>query len=74
MLVISRKPGEIIRIGDDIEIMLIGTAGCRAKIGVSAPRSMRIDRVSALIDDGDDDDEGEEDDFERSYADRGGEG
>lgn len=44
MFVLSRKVGEIIMIGDDIRIKLVGVRGRRAIIGVEAPLTKRIDR------------------------------
>lgn len=45
MLVLSRRIGECILIGDDIKIMLVDTTGPgTARIGVSAPRDVRVVR------------------------------
>lgn len=45
MLVLSRKPGEKILIGEDIvvTITVIGTGAVR--VGIEAPRHLRIDRA-----------------------------
>ena len=42
MLVISRRAGESILIGEDIEIQLIEISGSRVKIGISAPRRLTV--------------------------------
>ena len=42
MLVLSRRTGEKIVIGDDIEIVVQKVAGGRVAIGVNAPNSVRI--------------------------------
>ena len=42
MLVLSRSPGEQIRIGDDITITIVETVGRRIKIGIAAPDHVRI--------------------------------
>ena len=42
MLVLSRKKGETIRIGDDIEITIVATANDQVKIGIQAPKNVEI--------------------------------
>ncbi len=44
MLVLSRKLGEEIVIGDNIRVMLVAVNGNRVKLGVSAPEATRIMR------------------------------
>lgn len=44
MLVLTRKNQEAIRIGDDIEIKIIGIEGDQVKIGISAPKHVDIYR------------------------------
>ena len=44
MLVLSRRVGEKIIIGDDIEVMVLGIQGNQCRIGVSAPKDVEIDR------------------------------
>lgn len=44
MLVLSRKPGEAIRIGDDIEISVVEVRGDTVRIGIDAPRSVPVFR------------------------------
>ena len=43
MLVLARKEGETIRIGDDIVIHITGAKG-RVEIGVEAPREINVIR------------------------------
>ena len=45
MLVLSRKPGESIKLGDQIEVIIIAVEGHRVRIGVNAPREVRIMRA-----------------------------
>jgi carbon storage regulator len=40
MLVLSRKPGQSILIGDNIEIQIIEVQGDQIRIGISAPRDI----------------------------------
>ncbi len=42
MLVLSRKPNESIKIGDDIEIKIIEVKGDTVRIGIEAPKSVEI--------------------------------
>lgn len=44
MLVLTRKKGEVIKIGDDIEITIVATKGEQVKIGISAPKNVEIYR------------------------------
>lgn len=44
MLVLSRKPGEAIRIGDDIEVSVVEVRGDTVRIGIDAPRSVPVFR------------------------------
>jgi len=44
MLALTRKRGESIIIGGEIEVILITTGRESAKIGVKAPRHIRVDR------------------------------
>lgn len=44
MLVLTRRVGEEICIGDDIVLKVTGLQSGRVKLGVSAPRSCRITR------------------------------
>jgi len=44
MLIITRKPGERIYIGDDIELIVTKVNGHTVSIGIEAPKSVRIKR------------------------------
>ena len=48
MLVLSRKPGEAIRIGDDIEVSVIEVRGDTVRIGIEAPRSVPVFRMELV--------------------------
>lgn len=44
MLILTRKLGECIRIGDDINITLLEIKGSQIKLGIDAPRNIGIHR------------------------------
>jgi carbon storage regulator len=48
MLVLTRKVGQAIVIGDDIEITLVRIEGDQVRIGVAAPRSLLVCRKELL--------------------------
>ncbi|TFB95303.1 MULTISPECIES: carbon storage regulator CsrA [unclassified Cryobacterium] len=48
MLVLTRKPGEKILIGDDIVITVLDVRGDSIRIGVDAPRGVKIQRDEVL--------------------------
>lgn len=49
MLVLSRKPSEVIRIGEDIEIMVIRIGPNTVRLGITAPKSMNVVRKELII-------------------------
>jgi len=42
MLILTRNPGESIKIGDDIEVRLLSVEGNKARIGIGAPDDVDI--------------------------------
>lgn len=44
MLILTRRVGETIKIGDDISVTVIGVKGENIKIGVEAPREVPVHR------------------------------
>ena len=44
MLVLARKENEKIRIGDDIEIVVVAIRGNSVRLGIKAPKAVPIDR------------------------------
>jgi carbon storage regulator len=44
MLVLTRKPGERVLIGDDIVVTILDARGDGIRIGIDAPRGIRIQR------------------------------
>ncbi len=45
MLVLSRKPGERVLVGDNIEVVVLEVDGGRVKLGFAAPRYVPICRA-----------------------------
>lgn len=48
MLVLTRKAEESIRIGDDITVTILSIDGERVRVGIDAPRSIRVYREELL--------------------------
>ncbi|MFZ3416488.1 carbon storage regulator CsrA [Arthrobacter sp. 3Tela_A] len=48
MLVLTRKSGEQILIGDDIVITVLDSRGDGVRIGIDAPRGVKIQRSEVL--------------------------
>lgn len=44
MLILSRRVGETLMIGDDIEVTVLGVKGNQVQIGVKAPRDVPVHR------------------------------
>lgn len=45
MLVLRRKPGQVVMIGDDIRIMVLEQKGSQVLLGVQAPADMQVHRL-----------------------------
>jgi len=48
MLVLTRKVGDSIYIGNDIKIQVVKIKGCQVRIGVEAPKQTRVFRHEVL--------------------------
>jgi carbon storage regulator len=63
MLVLTRKPGQSIMIGDGVEVQVLSVAGEKVRLGITAPRDVSIfrnevyDRIEAEQSRGEDDDD-----------------
>jgi carbon storage regulator len=44
VLILTRRAGEALRIGDDIEVMVMAVNGSQVRIGINAPRDVAVDR------------------------------
>lgn len=45
MLILMRRTGETIRIGDDVVVKVVSLDGNRVRLGVRAPKDVRVDRL-----------------------------
>jgi len=43
-LILTRRAGEALRIGDDIEVTVMAVNGSQVRIGINAPRDVAVDR------------------------------
>ncbi|MCP3031427.1 carbon storage regulator CsrA [Halobacillus sp. A1] len=49
MLVLNRKSGESVRIGDDIEVKVVSIEGGQVKLGIEAPKHIEIHRQEIYV-------------------------
>ncbi len=45
MLVLTRKLGEVITIGEDVRITVVNIEGNQVKIGIDAPKNVKVHRA-----------------------------
>jgi carbon storage regulator len=44
MLILTRRAGESLRIGDDVEVTVMAVNGAQVRIGIRAPINVTVDR------------------------------
>ena len=44
MMILTRRTGESLRIGDDVEVTVMAVNGSQVRIGIKAPRNIAVDR------------------------------
>jgi carbon storage regulator len=49
MLILTRRAGETIRIGDSITITVLAVNGMQVRIGIDAPREIVVDREEIAL-------------------------
>ena len=49
MLILSRKTGEKLMIGDDVELTILGIKGNQVRVGVSAPKEIPVHREEVYL-------------------------
>lgn len=48
MLILTRRVGETVVIGDEIEVTILGVKGNQVRVGVKAPRNVAVHREEIL--------------------------
>jgi carbon storage regulator len=48
VLILSRREGEAVMIGDDVTIVVLGIKGRQVRVGISAPKNINIYREEIL--------------------------
>jgi carbon storage regulator len=48
MLVLTRRPGQSILVGDEVEVVVVRVEGDRVVLGIDAPRAVRVVRAELL--------------------------
>jgi carbon storage regulator len=44
MLILTRRVGEVIMIGDDVTVIVLGVKGNQVRVGISAPKAVAVHR------------------------------
>jgi carbon storage regulator len=44
MLVLTRRPRQVVMIGSDVQIMVLDIDGGRVRLGITAPRELKVRR------------------------------
>ena len=49
MLVLSRRVGETLIIGDDVKITVLGVSGNQVRVGIAAPKEVSVHREEIYL-------------------------
>jgi carbon storage regulator len=49
MLILTRRTGETLRIGDEITLTILGVKGNTVRIGIDAPRDVSVHREEVYL-------------------------
>jgi carbon storage regulator len=44
MLILTRRPRQVVMVGRDVQIIVLDVAGNRVRLGITAPRELRVVR------------------------------
>lgn len=48
MLILTRRTGEVVHIGDEVKVTILAIVGDRVRVGFDAPRSIAVDRAEVV--------------------------
>ncbi len=49
MLILTRRVGEVVRIGDDISVTVLEVKGTQVRMGFSAPKEVAVHREEVFV-------------------------
>lgn len=49
MLILTRRTSESIKIGDEIEVVVLGVKGTQVRLGINAPKSIAVHRQEVYL-------------------------
>lgn len=44
MLILTRRIGETLMVGDEVTVTVLGVKGCQVRIGINAPKEVAVHR------------------------------
>jgi len=44
MLILTRRVGEVLKIGDNVDVTILGVKGNQVRIGINAPKNVAVHR------------------------------
>ena len=49
MLILTRRVGEALMVGDDTKIVVLGVKGSQIRLGINAPKDVKVHREEIII-------------------------